>query len=802
MSKAFSGDFADNVAFPLGGIGAGMFCLEGTGAISHLSLRNRPDVFSEPCTFAAVCIKGGRNVARVIEGPVPRRKAWGTRGAGEGLGNHTYGLPRFAEASFQSRYPFATVQLTDPCLPISVAITGWSPFSPGASDDSSLPVAALEYRFKNVSRHSVSGVFSFNTRNFMALGKEGDAVLDAPGGFILRQEPSADEPWREGACQISVDSGSAVVNCHWFRGDWFDPLTMAWREVESGTPKPGAAITEGKPSPGASVSVPFDLSAGAEVTLTVRFAWYVPVSDMNFGPDRPAEAKTFYKPWYAGRFADVREVAAYWDQNYRALRNAAREFSDTFFNSTLPSEVIEAVEANLAILKSPTVLRQTDGKLWCWEGCGDSCGCCSGSCTHVWNYAQAIPHLFPDLERTLRETEFGASQDERGHQAFRSSLPIRAAEHDFHAAADGQLGGIVKVYRDWRICGDTEWLRSLWPRVRKSLDYCIVTWDPDGEGLVKEPHHNTYDIEFWGPDGMCTSFYLAALKAATLMGQALGEDVAAYAGLLEKGLKAIDDRLYNGEYYIQSMEWADLRAGDPADFGDHSFAGHYSEEAVDLMRREGPKYQYGNGCLTDGVLGFWLAEVSGIEDFANVERVAGHLAAVHKYNLKRDLSEHANPQRPTYAFGDEGGLLLCTWPHEDKLSLPFVYSDEVWTGIEHQSASHMMLRGLVRKGLDVVRTSRERYDGKKRNPFNEYECGHWYARAMASYAYLYALSGARYDAVEKTLYLKPRVKGDFRSFLCTATGYGTVGVRDGQPFLDVVHGTIPYERIEYAAFGN
>jgi len=277
----------------------------------------------------------------------------------------------------------------------------------------------------------------------------------------------------------------------------------------------------------------------------------------------------------------------------------------------------------------------------------------------------------------------------------------------------------------------------------------------------------------------------------------LGDDVEVYAKLLGKGLSYMDERLFNGEYYIQNLQWENLRAGDPADFGSHTYAGQYSEEAQELLKKEGPKYQYGNGCLADGVLGYWLAEVSGMDDFANVGHIASHLAALHKYNLKQDLSEHANPQRPTFAFGDEGGLLLCTWPHGDKLSLPFVYSDEVWTGIEHQAASHMMLRGLVKAGLEVVKASRDRYDGKKRNPYNEYECGHWYARAMSSYSYLFALTGARYDAVDKVLYLKPRIKGDFRSFLCTASGYGTIGVKAGRPFVDIVHGSIPYERIEY-----
>ena len=107
------------------------------------------------------------------------------------------------------------------------------------------------------------------------------------------------------------------------------------------------------------------------------------------------------------------------------------------------------------------------------------------------------------------------------------------------------------------------------------------------------------------------------------------------------------------------------------------------------------------------------------------------------------------------------------------------------------------MMGRLREGLQIVRAARARYDGRYRNPFNEYECGHWYARAMSSYSLLQALSGARYDAVDKTLYLQPAIKGDFKSFLSTATGFGTVGIRNGKPFLKVVSGRIDIARIEY-----
>jgi hypothetical protein len=437
------------------------------------------------------------------------------------------------------------------------------------------------------------------------------------------------------------------------------------------------------------------------------------------------------------------------------------------------------------------VLRQRDGRVWAWEGCGDQQGCCHGACTHVWNYAQALPHLFPDLERSLRETEFMATQNEVGHQNFRSSLPIRAPDHDFHAAADGQLGGIMKMHRDWRISGDTAWLKKLWPAVKQSLNYCIETWDPQSKGVLEEPHHNTYDIEFWGPDGMCTSFYLGALAAAIKMGTALKEDVSRYSALIEKGRAYTEEKLFNGEYFFQDVRWEGLKAENPLKPGaPATFHTNYSPEAVEILHREGPKYQYGKGCLADGVLGAWIAAMSGLGEILDSKKVESHLLAVHKYNFKTDLTELSNPQRPGFAQGDDGGLLLCTWPRGERLSLPFPYSDEVWTGFEYQVASHLMLTGHVEEGLQIVRAARKRHDGTIRNPYNEYECGHWYARAMSSYGMFQGLTGIFYDAVDKKLSIRPQIKGDFRAFLSTATGFGYAGIKNGKPFVEAVSGTI------------
>jgi uncharacterized protein (DUF608 family) len=797
-------EYLQQVAFPVGGIGAGMFCIEGTGALSHMSVRNSPDIFNEPAMFAAISVKGISNSAKVLEGQVPGWKRFGQKGDGTGAAGTVFGLARFREAAFSAKFPFAEITLKDKRLPIAVSITAWSPFIPGDADNSSMPVGALEYHFTNTGAKTLEYIFSYSSKNFMVLDGAVNNIRAINNGYILSQEGSKKNPELKGSFAIFTDDPNTVVNHSWFRGGWWDPVSMAWNNIENNIVQAVAPVDSN--ATGASLYISFTLKPGEKKTIRVMMAWYVPDTKLRFGDKviNPSDSSVrdasvdlpspYHKPWYSSKFANIEEVANYWRNHYDELKKNTVLFRDCFYKSTLPPEVTEAVAANLTILKSPTVLRQYDGRFWAWEGCDDAEGSCAGSCTHVWDYAQALCHLFPALERSLRQTEFNESENAEGHQQFRSALPIRPLAHNFYAASDGQLGGIMKVYRDWRISGDSNWIMQIFPKVKLSLDYCINTWDPRHTGALEEPHHNTYDIEFWGPDGMCTGFYLGALEAMISMGNYLHKDIKIYEQLYAKGKSFMEQKLFNGEYFYQRTQWTGLKAPNPVEASTKSYFGDYSPEALQLFQKEGPKYQYATGCLSDGVLGAWLAKVCGLEQPVDTVKIKNHLLSVYKYNFKKDLSDFSNPQRPSYALGNEGGLLLCTWPKGGKLSLPFVYSNEVWTGIEYEVASHLIFMGKVKEGLEIVRTARNRYDGRIRNPFDEYECGHWYARAMSSYALIEALTGARYDAVEKTLYIDSKI-GAFTSFLSTATGFGNVVYANGKAKIKVAYGAIDVEHI-------
>ncbi|HLO29162.1 MAG TPA: GH116 family glycosyl hydrolase [Anaerolineales bacterium] len=818
--RIYHGNQLSQIAFPLGGIGSGCICLNGYGGLQDFSVRNRPALTASQdvggyrdAAFAVLHIPE-KNITRLVEGPFPKGKiyAHGTKPEGILGGGHE-GLPRFRKCSFRGEFPFGIVKLSDPVVGLDVEISGFNPFIPLDDKNSSIPCAILEYTLKNRTSEAIHFQFSFHLSH-LAQGQKPpepdrsrNAVIPGAGVYLYNlEEPTS---VKFGSTAFGVVGNEPQIKAMWFRGGWFDSLSVLWRELESDrfTPNDGSQASTARGRNGGSLLIRGRLEAGEKITYPLVIAWHFPNVDYSFGAARD-EGETScdcgtcdsthntWQPYYASQWTDAQEVFKYVSQNFIELKKRTEAFHDALFETTLPAYVLEAISANLAILKSPTLLRQYNGNLWGWEGYHPDRGCCPGSCTHVWNYAQALAHLFPALERTLRDQELVRSMDEGGHINFRAALPDGPVEHIFHAAADGQLGGIMKLHRDWEICGDHAWLERLYPAATKSIDYCIRVWDPQRKGVLEEPHHNTYDIEFWGPDGMCTGFYVGALMAMTKLAAVMGEPdrSSAYRELAEKGARTMDDTLFNGEYYEQKVTWDGLQASlNNEQLQKMRFE---NPEEANLYASEGPKYQYGRGCLSDGLFGIHLAALCGVETPLDQEHIRSSLRSIFVYNFRASLWDHANPQRPGYALGDEPGLLLCTWPHGGKPILPFVYSDEVWTGIEYQVAAHLIRAGMIDEGLTIVKALRSRYDGQTRNPWNEYECGSYYARAMSSYALLLAFSGFHYSAVEEKLWLTPQIESSrYRTFFSTASGWGSLTLQHDSLSIDMKAGELVVKQL-------
>lgn len=390
-----------------------------------------------------------------------------------------------------------------------------------------------------------------------------------------------------------------------------------------------------------------------------------------------------------------------------------------------------------------------------------------GSCTHVWNYEQATAFLFPELARTMREVELKFSTAESGAGAFRTPLPLKHASGSVKTAADGQMGVIMKLYREWQLSGDNDLLRELWPHAKRALAFAWEegSWDADQNGVMEGVQHNTYDVEFYGPNPMMGAWYLGALRAAEEMALAMADSDFALRcrELFERGRAWIDENLFNGEYYIQQIR--------PLPEG----AVPREELSIGMGATSGqmPDYQVGEGCLIDQLVGQYMAHIVGLGYLLAPENVRTTLQSLYKYNFKRELYDHWNNMR-TFALNDESAMLICSWPKGGRPKIPFPYFSEVMTGFEYQAAVHLIYEGFVEQGLAVIRGIRARYDGKRRNPWDEAECGHHYARAMASWSAILGLSGYQYSAVTQELSFAPRINPqEFQTFWSTGKAWGS-----------------------------
>lgn len=760
LKNTYSGDKLNEIAFPLGGIGTGSISLSGRGALIDWEIFNRPNKKSIlPFSFFTVWAKKGSDkpVTKVLQAqPAP---PFGGSGDGVPRGNGA-GLPHMESCTFRGEYPFAQVDFIDRELPLKVSLEAYNPFIPLNESDSGIPIAIFRVHLKNTSSKEVKATLAANLFNAVGYPGKGNFQGDFFGkninkftkeknlaGLFMSSGKYGKNSPRFGSMAMATPWKNITYQSCWFRGEWFDNLHYFWDEFSatgSFKERNYGPSENGKTDIG-SIGLKVNLKPGKSAILPIYITWHFPNFEKYWGCDDCCDTKPTWKNFYSTQFKNAFDVARYVAKNEERLYDQTKLFHDTLFDSTLPPYVLDAISSQSSILKTTTCLRLPDGTFYGFEGCFGEEGCCEGSCSHVWNYAQALPFLFPKLERSMREADYKYNLHPNGKMSFRIQIPLGSDKWKFREAADGQMGGIMKFYRDWKISGDDKWLRKLWPKVKLALDYAWKVWDKDKDGVMEGVQHNTYDVEFHGPNTMMGTFYLGALRAGEEIARYLDECDKAdeYRSVFEKGIWKTENLLFNGEFYIQKY--------DP---------------------KKAPKYQFGKGCLADHLIGQWFAHLVGLGYLLDKDNTRTALKSIFNYNWKTDFKNHANCQR-IYAINDERGLLLCTWPRGGRPAIPFPYSDEVWCGIEYQVASHLIYEGFVRQGLAVAEGVRLRHDGKRRNPWNEFECGNHYARSMASYSLLTALSGFEYSAPDEHIAFVPRVNvNNFKCFFSVDSGWG------------------------------
>jgi len=806
-------------AMPLGGIGTGTIALGGDGLLKQWQITNTvshrafvPNSFfairtrtlntsyENPISRALICTKPHNDIDFIPAKSVSDHI----------ITNHMkeflQKLPQVENIIYDGEYPISFLKFEDSKLPIEIRLTAFNPFIPLDAKNSGLPLIVFQFRIKNISNEPIEAILLGNLFNF--LGWDGLKTIRGEshplfGGnynihkkigewnaIYMRSKTLLKSDKRYGNLTLATDQQNVLVSPQWdnldnFWSNFTEKGTLLRSDLEE-------ASDIGRTWTG-SLAVKKKLKPDEEKVITFFIAWNFPNRlvdwHLNYALINDIQSEFWIGNQYNKWFKNSSEVIKYVKRNLQFLLNYTSKFHDAFFSSILPSEVLTSISANISTIRTPTCLWIRDGSFHGFEGChgastgGSSGGCCPLNCTHVWNYEFSLAHLFPTLERTMRETEFKI-QHKMGYLPHRTVIPLYLPQFgekpdfgDVPPAIDGMFGMILKIYRDYLITGDLDFLKSSWSYIQKLMEYILKEYYVDSKGTITRAQPNTYDCSIYGFNTFVGSLNLTALLACEKI--ALELNLLDWAARCKKlynfSRETIDKECWNGEFYIQK----------------------YDENKV-------KEFQYGIGCFSDQLLGQWWAFHLGLGFIFPSDRVKKAIKAIIKYNFKESLEGFKQTPR-IFASPTESGLLTCSWPNGGRPKVPTLYTDEVWTGIEYEIAALSIYVGDINAGLKLINTVRKRYDGSHRNPWNEVECGDHYVRPMSSWTLLHALTGITYSAELNQFSIGPKINpSNFQSFFITNSAWGTVNQQVTEEkvifSLYISYGELPLKSIRLASF--
>ena len=800
--------------FPLGGIGTGSVGFAGNGMLKDWEIFNRPakgslNGYSHLALRADT--KDGPKM-KVLNGDLTKDLIgqYGSHyifdGYGYGPKNRTMaGFDHFREWSFDGEFPLAALNLSDPDFPVKVRVEAYNPMIPNDTENSSIPGAFFEIIAENTGDEDLDLTAAFVLQNPFETGR--NTILPKGNGIFLKNTGVPETDTGYGDLTLSAEGGDIFLQEYWYRGGWQDGLSTYNNEFGKGEGLRARHYDTDGSYDHCTVAVKNHCPKGETTRFFFLLTWNIPNNYNYWNPLKDAAGKDVtWKNWYATRWENSAASSEYALRNRDALKARTVKFHDALWNSTLDPYMLDAAASTLSVLHTPTVLRLEDGSFYGWEGCREVDGSCEGSCTHVWNYAYALCYLFPALERSIRRLDFKYNLLENGAMRFRLPLPLGREGGWNMPCVDGQMGGIIKLYRDWKLSGDDAFLKELWPMAKRSLEFAWseenpLRWDQNKDGVLEGRQHHTLDMELYGPSSWLQGMYLLALKCGAEISEYLGDKDAAaeYLSLYEKGSSYMEKYLFNGKWYIEDIDLSDKSLLLPYESGVTTLNStdlletYWNDEVSEI------KYQIGEGCEIDQCLAEWHAELIGAGSVYDPEHLKSALSSIYEYNHKDSFRGFTNPWRLFY-LNDEGGTIMCAYPEGTrKPAIPVPYCEETMHGFEYAAAGLMFRKGFTKEARSVVKSVRERYNGANRNPYNEIECGNNYARSMASFALLMISSGFTADLPHKLMTFDPlpcvmedvKSGNAFSSLWSLEGGYGTIRISASATWLRVLEGILP-----------
>jgi len=649
------------------------------------------------------------------------------------------------EIKFEATYPVAVVHYMDKTLPLEIKLTAFSPFIPLDEDNSNIPVTIQSFEIKNTGTETIeveiAGWLENAVNKFSAIangdGERINSVVHKTGhvSVFATFKPGDEAKYADAGDTGSMCLSSVGENATGIPA-FFLPLSVA--SFNSKTTNEVAVNASEKLIAG--IVSTQQVLPGKTIKKDFVISWHFP----NVGKriDVP-DARTGH--YYLNKFSDALAVVDYVAGRFSFLASQTVLWKNTWYDSTLPHWFLERTFSNISALATTTSHRFKTGRSWAWEGVG----ACEGNCTHVWQYAQAIGRIFPGIERDNRQrVDLGISLQEDGGIWFRG-------EYDKQPAIDGQAGRILGCLREHQMSADATFLKNNWTKIKRATQF-VINQDKNGDGMTDTPMENTLDAVWDGEVAWIVGLCIAAVKAAAVMAEEMNDTTFANRckDYVAKGIKNMDELLFNGEYYIHRPDAVKGRKG----------IGSY------------------NTCHIDQVLGQSWAWQVGLGRINDKEKTRSALKALWRYNFMQDVGPFEKQHtgwRP-YALPGESGMVMNTnpknepRPYGESATWQMGYFYECMTGFEHQVASHLMAEGMTDKALILTRAIHDRYHAFKRNPFNEIECSDHYGRAMASYGTFITACGFEYHGPKGFIRFAPKwAKENFKAPFTTAQGWGT-----------------------------
>ncbi|XP_065838612.1 non-lysosomal glucosylceramidase-like isoform X2 [Oscarella lobularis] len=817
--------------FPLGALGGGCISVAGDGGLRQWQVCNSINHKAHvPDSFFAIRVGSGTSsTAAVLMSPALYNKQ-GFKPAYR-VTDHVIpqaskdllaALPGIETIEITAKFPTVEIDYTSPDIPVQIHAEAFSPSIPLDSKDSGLPVIIFNYTVTNPTTSTVEVSLLGSLQNIAgwdgmkvianeveesAYGGNTNIVIPKTAGYTALDMmnpslPATDSQNGHVSLAVLHDTGDVVGAT-----PQYDAVKDLWASF-SKTGKLPAGSTG--PSPAGktwngALSLTKAVGPKKAETFTFLLAWHFPHRYVNWRQTQfgiKDEKTHFYLGnQYATFWPTIEKVLDYAVTNVVALASRTRAFRDAMFNSTLPWQLIDSAAGRVSVLNSPTCMWHGDGNFYAFEGCGGgggeiTGGCCPLNCTHVWNYEFTLSRLWPDLERTMRAIDLQEQLSPNAIIPSRTTVPLELRRQwtfwpDYTEidpssrmiCVDGEIGTVNKTYREVLQGAPKEWFDQQWHQVKKVMKRWMDELD-DGAGVIRGAQPNTYDCAIYGVNTFIGTQYLCALRAAEEMAKLQGDtaSASAYHDRFAMGSEALEKLCFtNGKYYTQVV--------DPT-------------HAVDIM---------GDGTHADALMGWWWARALNLGDILPIDHVKSSLQATFTQNHVTEFDPKMQSPRPFFDQRD-AGMFIERWPDGKVPTNAVRYSSEgAWTGLEYPFAAQCLYAGLNDVFLQVLTEARAKYDGTRRSPWNEIECGDHYSRPMSALQLFEVASGITWSfvsvlnvkAVAVNLSFAPRLTfTNYRGFFILATCYGQyvqigdANLASGTAQVSVTEGDLVLNRLQ------